>query len=252
MLSMKTRLDVALCERGLAPTRAKAQGLVREGRVRADGALVTKPAALVGAGARLEVSAGKDFVSRGGRKLDGALDDLGIDLGGKVVVDVGASTGGFTDSALRRGARVVYAVDVGRDQLDRALRDDPRVVVRDGTNARSLSAKDFPEPIDVIVVDASFISLDKLAPAFARVLRRGGWLIALVKPEFEAGRAAVRRTRGVVRDEATRARAIANAVSAIAASGFSILGECESRLAGKKGNVEHFVWASRNPAPRPD
>lgn len=242
----RARLDVALSERGLAPTRAKAQALVREGRVRANGTVITKSATLVGAETRLDVTPGRDFVSRGGRKLDGALDDLGISLDGKIVVDVGASTGGFTDSALRRGAGRVYAVDVGHGQLDPELRKDPRVVVRDGTNARSLTAKDFPEPIDVVVVDASFISLDKLAGAFARVLRPGGWLVALVKPEFEAGRAAVRRTRGVVRDGSVRARAIRSAVASIAAAGFSILGECDSRVAGKKGNVEHFVWAERH------
>jgi 23S rRNA (cytidine1920-2'-O)/16S rRNA (cytidine1409-2'-O)-methyltransferase len=209
------------------------------------GQTVTKASATVTSDALLEVDPGTDFVSRGGRKLDAALVDLGAEVDGCVVVDVGASTGGFTDSALRRGARRVYAVDVGRGLLDSSLVRDPRVVVRDETNARSLDAADFPEPIDIVVVDASFISLDKLVPAFGRILPRGGSVIALVKPEFEVGRAAARRTRGVVKDATMREAAIDNARRAFVAGGFEIVGECDSRLAGKKGNVEHFVWAKR-------
>lgn len=244
----KIRIDLALCEQGLAVTRAKAQELIRQGRVRAQGVPISKPSTLVAAGALLEVAPGQDFVSRGGRKLDGALDELRVELQGLVVVDVGASTGGFTDSALRRGARRVYAVDVGHGQLDARLSGDPRVIVRDGTNARDLSATDFDEPIDVVLVDASFISLDKLAGAFVRVLRPGGTLVALVKPEFEVGRTVARRTRGVVRDAKLRERAIASARAALVSTGFAIVGECDSPVAGKKGNVERFVWA-RAPYP---
>jgi 23S rRNA (cytidine1920-2'-O)/16S rRNA (cytidine1409-2'-O)-methyltransferase len=190
----------------------------------------------------LEVAAGRDFVSRGGRKLDAALDDLGLGLDGSTVVDVGASTGGFTDSALRRGARRVYAVDVGRGLLNTSLVRDARVVVRDGTNARWLDAADFSEPIDVVLVDASFISLEKLA----RILRPNGSVIALVKPEFEIGRAAARRTRGVVKDPTMRQEAIDRARRAFVEAGFTVIKECDSRVPGKKGNVEHFVWAKKD------
>jgi 23S rRNA (cytidine1920-2'-O)/16S rRNA (cytidine1409-2'-O)-methyltransferase len=195
--------------------------------------------------AEIRIDPGSDFVSRGGRKLDGALDDLGVDLAGLSVVDIGASTGGFTDSALRRGARRVYAVDVGRGLLDPKLARDPRVVVRDETNARSLAAADFPESIDAVLVDASFISLATLAPALAEIVRSDGWLVALVKPEFEVGRAAARRARGVVRDPKLRQDAISRARRALLDAGFEILGERDSRVAGKKGNVERFVWAKR-------
>lgn len=241
----KLRVDLALCARGLATTRAKAQELIRQKRVRVGGQTITKASATVASDAVLEVVAGQDFVSRGGRKLDAALVDLGVDLAGGVVVDVGASTGGFTDSALRRGARRVYAVDVGSGLLDPSLTRDPRVVVRDGTNARLLGADDFPEPVDVVVVDASFISLDKLIPAFARILRSGASVIALVKPEFEIGRAAARRTRGVVKDPTMREEAIDNARRALVEGGFTVIKECDSRVPGKKGNVERFVWAKR-------
>jgi 23S rRNA (cytidine1920-2'-O)/16S rRNA (cytidine1409-2'-O)-methyltransferase len=241
----KQRADHALCARGLAETRAKAQDLIKRGRVHIGGRRITKPATPVLRDEVLEVDAGVDFVSRGGRKLDAALDDLGAALDGCIVVDVGASTGGFTDSALRRGARKVYAVDVGHGLLDARLVRDSRVVVRDGTNARTLTAADFPEPIDVVLVDASFISLDKLVPAFARILPNGGAVIALVKPEFEIGRAAARRTRGVVKDAKMREDAIDNARRAFVAGGFSIIKACDSRVPGKKGNVEHFVWAKK-------
>jgi 23S rRNA (cytidine1920-2'-O)/16S rRNA (cytidine1409-2'-O)-methyltransferase len=244
-ITQNQRADVALCARGFAETRAKAQDLIRQDRVRAGGRIVKKPSATVAAGDRLEVDAGRDFVSRGGRKLDGALDDLGATLDGCTVVDVGASTGGFTDSALRRGARRVYAVDVGHDLLDPSLVRDARVVVRDGTNARSLEAANFPEPIDVLLVDASFISLEKLVPAFAKTLRSGGSVIALVKPEFEVGRSAARRTRGVVKDATMREEAIDSARKALVNAGFEVIGECDSRVPGKKGNVEHFVWAKK-------
>ena len=241
----RQRADVALVERRLAATRARAQDLIRRNRVHVGGRRITKPSATVGSDDLIEVDAGRDFVSRGGRKLDAALDDLGAELDGATVVDVGASTGGFTDSALRRGARRVYAVDVGHGLLDRTLARDARVVVRDRTNARSLAASDFPEPIDVVLVDASFISLDKLVPAFARMLAPGGSVIALVKPEFEVGRDAARRTRGVVKDPKMREGAIDAARRAFVAAGFVIVKECDSRVPGKKGNVEHFVWAKR-------
>jgi 23S rRNA (cytidine1920-2'-O)/16S rRNA (cytidine1409-2'-O)-methyltransferase len=241
----RKRADLLLSARGLAGSREKAQALIRAGAVTADGVPVAKTSALVDEAAVLEVSQPLAFVSRGGAKLDGALAALSVGLVGAVVVDVGASTGGFTDCALKRGAARVYAVDVGRDQLDPALRADARVIVRDGTNARHLSAKDFPEPIDVILVDASFISLEKLAPALAAILPDEGRLVALVKPQFEVGREIARRTRGVVRDLLERERAIASVRDALAGVGFELTGECDSDVPGPKGNVEHFVAARR-------
>src|SRR5262245_7554040 len=174
-MSERERVDVLLHQRGLAPSRSRAQAMIRDGRVTANGTVITRPGLIMEASTQLAVLEGTapDFASRGGLKLDPALDAFGVSLDGAVVVDVGASTGGFTDAALRRGARKVYAVDVGHDQLAASLRADARVVVREKTNARDLTAANFDEPIVVIVVDASFISLTKLSDAFARVLRPG-------------------------------------------------------------------------------
>jgi 23S rRNA (cytidine1920-2'-O)/16S rRNA (cytidine1409-2'-O)-methyltransferase len=242
---VRKRADVLLVSRGLAKSRDKARELIRGGRVTVGNTLLSKPAALLDDDAPLRISVARDFVSRGGDKLDAALDQLSVDLRHAVVVDVGASTGGFTDCALQTGAKRVYAVDVGHGQLDRSLRDDARVVVREKTNARHLTAESFPEPIDVVLVDASFISLEKLASALAAILPAGGRLIALVKPQFEVGRAVARRGRGVVRDGTVRARAIASARDALTRAGFDLEGECDSALHGPKGNVEHFVVAVR-------
>jgi 23S rRNA (cytidine1920-2'-O)/16S rRNA (cytidine1409-2'-O)-methyltransferase len=244
-MSNKVRADLLLVERGLAPTRTRAQELLRRGSVSANGVRIERPAQLLDADSVLAVDAPLAFVSRGGEKLDGALKAFGVDLSGAVVVDVGASTGGFTDVALKRGARKVYAVDVGHDQLHPSLRSDPRVVVREGTNARTLEARDFDESIDVVVVDASFIGLAKLLDAVARILREGGTLVALVKPQFEVGPESARRSRGVVRDEDERARAIESVRAALRDKGFTIVAESDSVLPGPRGNMERFVLARR-------
>ena len=183
-MSNRLRADQRLVERGLVTSRARAQELIRRGRVTANGEIVARPAQPIDAEAVITITEERSFVSRGGEKLDGALDRLGVDLSGATIVDVGASTGGFTDVALRRGARKIYAVDVGHDQLHPSLRADPRVVVRDRTNARHLTARDFDEPITAVLVDASFIGLDKLLDAIAQVLAPEGILVALVKPQF--------------------------------------------------------------------
>jgi 23S rRNA (cytidine1920-2'-O)/16S rRNA (cytidine1409-2'-O)-methyltransferase len=243
----RIRVDVLLVERGLAPTRAKAQALVMAGLVATRTGKIDKVGTLVAADAEIQVSQGKSrFVSRGGDKLDGALEEFGaagLDVHDAVAVDVGASTGGFTDCLLARGARKVYAVDVGYGQLAQVLRDDPRVVVRERTNAKDLVVADFADPIDLVVVDASFIGLGKLMPAIARIVRPLGALVALVKPQFEAGRRAVSRGRGVIRDPAVREDAIASARAAIVGAGFKIEKEVDSTLPGPKGNVERFVYA---------
>jgi 23S rRNA (cytidine1920-2'-O)/16S rRNA (cytidine1409-2'-O)-methyltransferase len=245
-MSNKVRADLLLVERGLAPTRTRAQELVRRGSVTVDGARVERPAQLLDASSVLEVDAPLAFVSRGGEKLDGALKAFAVELSGAVVVDIGASTGGFTDVTLKRGASKVYAVDVGHDQLHPSLRSDPRVVVREGTNARSLDARDFDEPIDVVVVDASFIGLGKLLDAVARILPEGGTLVALVKPQFEVGPDSARRSRGVVRDQEERERAIDTVRVALREKGFTILAESDSALPGPRGNIERFVHARRS------
>jgi 23S rRNA (cytidine1920-2'-O)/16S rRNA (cytidine1409-2'-O)-methyltransferase len=241
----RVRADVLVVERGLAPSREAAQAMILAGEVFVGERRVEKPGATLSAAEDIRVAPRRRFVSRGGDKLEGALTDFGpkfSDLGGRVAVDVGASTGGFTDCLLQRGAQRVYAVDVGHGQLDARLRADPRVVVREGTNARNMQAQHFEEPIDLVVVDASFIGLAVLMPAIARVLSLGD-LIALVKPQFEAGRDEVIRGKGVIRDERIRDLAIASARTAIEASGFKIIAEADCRLRGPKGNLERFIYA---------
>jgi 23S rRNA (cytidine1920-2'-O)/16S rRNA (cytidine1409-2'-O)-methyltransferase len=241
-MSKRLRADHLLVERGFSATRARAQELIRRGRVTANGELVVRPAQPLDTNVALVVADARSFVSRGGEKLDGALDTLGVDLSGATIVDVGASTGGFTDAALRRGARKVYAVDVGHDQLHPSLRSDPRVVVREGTNARHLEPGDFDEPITAVLVDASFIGLEKLLDAIARILAPDGALVALVKPQFEVGRVVARRTKGVIRDPEEREHAIETVRRALRER-FVIEAECNSPLPGPRGNVERFVYA---------
>lgn len=240
------RLDRLLVDRGLAPTRSKAQAMIASGLVYCGEQRLTRPGQAVPEDAPLRVTAPLRFVSRGGEKLDGAIAAFGLVVADHVCVDVGASTGGFTDCLLQRGARRVYAVDVGEGQLAPELARDPRVVVMDRTNARYLTRESFPEPIDLAVVDASFIGVEKLLPALAQVLPPGATLLALIKPQFEAGRDVAARTRGVIRDGAVRARVIADAERAVAAHGFDVLGGADSVIPGPKGNREHFVLARRS------
>jgi 23S rRNA (cytidine1920-2'-O)/16S rRNA (cytidine1409-2'-O)-methyltransferase len=245
----RVRLDVLLVTRGLAPTRAKAQALIMAGAVSSRGMRVDKMGTLLEQDAELSVvSSANRFVSRGGDKLEHALAhfaSLGLDVAGMVAADIGASTGGFTDCLLGRGADKVYAVDVGYGQLADKLRHDPRVVVRERTNAKSLSESDFADPIDLVVVDASFIGLGKLMPAIAAIVRERGSLVALVKPQFEAGREAVSRGRGVIRMGDERDRAIDSARESVVSHGFRVESEIDSSVPGPKGNVERFLWARR-------
>ena len=238
------RLDERVVADGLAESRAKAQALILAGEVLVDDVRVDKPGARVRAEARLRLrGALRRFASRGGEKLAGALDDLGIDPRGRACLDVGASTGGFTDCLLQRGARSVVAVDVGYWQLDSRLRRDPRVVLMERTNARHLRADAVPGPIDLVTVDVSFISVRLLLPRLAEVAPAAEWLI-LVKPQFEVGREQVGKG-GVVRDDAARAGAVAAVRAAAEALGWRAAGEAESRLAGPKGNREVFLWLRR-------
>jgi len=242
----KVRLDQILVSRGLAPSRARAQALVLAGEVSVNGSRVDKAGTLVAVDAAVEVRApDHPYVSRGGVKLAGALEAFGIDVRGLSCLDLGASTGGFTDCLLQRGASRVVAVDVGYGQLAHALRVDPRVVVLERTNARTLEPQAAGGAADLTVVDASFIGLGKLAAAIARCTREGGALVALVKPQFEVGREQASRGRGVVRDEDVRAGAIDAAVAELVAAGFQRLGVVDSVLPGPRGNLEAFVHARR-------
>lgn len=241
----KQRVDVLLVSRGLAPSRAKAQALVLAGEVYQGEERVDKPGLLLAADAELSVRARQKYVSRGGLKLEGALEDLAFDPAGLRAADVGASTGGFTDCLLQRGAEHVYAIDVGHGQLAQRLADDPRVTVLDRTNARYLEPEQVGGGVDLVVVDASFISLAKLLPAVHSLLRPGGHLLALIKPQFEVGRAAAERSRGVIRDPELRGTAIAHVLDRVEQAGFQRLGDCACRVPGPKGNVEQFVLARR-------
>ena len=248
------RLDRLLVERELAPSRERAQRLIMAGEVLVDERVVSKPGAEVREDAAVRVrTAPSPYVSRGGEKLAGALDAFGLDVAGCVVLDVGASTGGFTDVCLRRGARHVVAVDVGYGQLAWALRQDPRVTVLERRNARFLTPDLLPEPPDLAVIDVSFISLDLILPSVAAVLAPAAQVVALVKPQFEVGKGEVGKG-GVVRDAEKRAEAVRHARATAENLGFTIAGEAESILAGPKGNRETFLWGvrgiERHPAPR--
>lgn len=236
----KERLDILLVERGHAPSRAQAQALIRAGRVRVGGTVLDKPGIRIAPDTVIEVAAVSPFVSRGGEKLRAALEAFRVDPRGKVCLDVGASTGGFTDCLLQHGAARVYAVDVGRGQLDWRLRNDPRVVVKEGLNARFLRPEDIGEPADLATVDVSFISLRLVLPPLASVVRPGGEVIALVKPQFEAGRDAARR--GVVRDPAVHQAVVEGIASFVQDGlGWRVLGSIPSPLLGPAGNREFFV-----------
>jgi 23S rRNA (cytidine1920-2'-O)/16S rRNA (cytidine1409-2'-O)-methyltransferase len=239
----KVRVDVLLVERGLAETRSRAQSLILAGRVLSGEQRIDKSGTLLPADAPLSLKERERFVSRGGEKLEGALQALGVEVRGAVCADVGASTGGFTDCLLQRGAKRVFAIDVGHGQLAQQLRLDPRVVVLERTNARHLTREALGAPVDLVVVDVSFIGLAALLPAFCQLLEPGGLLLALVKPQFEAGRLEVARGKGVIRDEGVRQAAVARVAAAIAAAGFDLLGEADSVIAGPKGNRERFVLA---------
>jgi 23S rRNA (cytidine1920-2'-O)/16S rRNA (cytidine1409-2'-O)-methyltransferase len=243
------RLDVWLTEHGLAESREKAQALVMAGRVTIDGAPVTKPGAPVPSSAAVAVAPGPAHVGRGALKLAGALEAFSVDPAGLLVVDVGASTGGFTEVLLARGARRVYAVDVGRGQLHESLRADPRVVVLEQTNARNLSAREVPEPCALATMDVSFISVLKILPALRSLLLPEGQLLVLVKPQFELGRFRVGRG-GVVTDPALHLQSLRD-VAWIAQReiGYAVRGACPSPLEGTEGNREFFLHLHRNGPP---
>jgi 23S rRNA (cytidine1920-2'-O)/16S rRNA (cytidine1409-2'-O)-methyltransferase len=244
------RLDALLVERGLADTRSRAQALVLAGKVRVgagDGArLDLKPGDAVDAATEIVVAQPDPYVSRGGHKLAAALDAFGIDPTGLTALDVGASTGGFTDVLLQRGARHVYAVDVGRGQLADRLRRDDRVTSLERTNARTLTPATFPEPIDLAVIDVSFISLDKVLGPVTSTLAPGAPIMALVKPQFEAGKG--RTDHGVVRDPAIHREVLERVIAAAAEWGLGTRAVIASPILGPEGNREFLVHLAPGPA----
>jgi 23S rRNA (cytidine1920-2'-O)/16S rRNA (cytidine1409-2'-O)-methyltransferase len=248
----KARIDAVLAQQGLFPSRTAAAGAVRAGEVRVgqDGPVALRPSQLVEPEANLVVDAGPRFVSRGGIKLENALDALAIDVAGRDCLDVGASTGGFTDCLLQRGAPRVAAVDVAYGQLDLRLRQDPRVAVIERLNARAMSPADLPFAPTFATVDVSFISLTKVLPAVAYCLAPGGEALAMVKPQFELGRERV--GRGVVRDDSDRREAIVAVAEAARDLGLPVRGFAASGLPGPKGNRETFVWCGGDGPDVPD
>jgi 23S rRNA (cytidine1920-2'-O)/16S rRNA (cytidine1409-2'-O)-methyltransferase len=244
---MRKRLDRALVGRGLAQTRSRARDLIRRGCVSVDGEVAGKAGQNVGNDAVIEVADGAlPYVSRAGLKLATALEAFELSATGRTVLDIGASTGGFTEVLLRAGAAKVYAVDVGRGQLHPSLRDDPRVISLEGLDARRISRTEVPEPAGAIVADVSFISLTKVLPAVLRLAAPDAWLIALVKPQFELEPAAIGK-RGIVKDPSARERAVGNVRQWLSAQpGWRVLGVIPSPIAGGSGNQEFFIGARRD------
>ena len=255
MADESLRADVALCARGLAVSRERAQALIAAGFAYADGAPVKKSSQKLSPDAALEVRGEWcPYVSRGGLKLEKALRSFGADVSGAVAVDVGASTGGFTDVLLQSGARRVYAVDVGTAQLDAHLASDPRVISMEQTNARALRREMFPEPPALGVMDVSFISITKILPALREVLGGGGRLISLVKPQFEAGRSALGKN-GIVTSPAVHERVLRDLAAAAPTCGWRVRAYDFSPIAGTQGNLEFLADLvpddGRTPSPEP-
>ena len=239
----KLRLDQLLVDRALAESREKAQALILAGQVKVDGQKSDKPGRSVPADAQIEVLERPRYVSRGGLKLEAALDQFAIAIEGRVCLDVGASTGGFTDCLLQHGAARVYAVDTGHGQIDWKLRGDPRVVLRENVNARYLTPEDFPEKFDLAVCDASFISATLLVPAIAPLIASEGAMVILVKPQFEVGRGEVGKG-GIVRDPQLHRFACHRVSAAVDALGFHTA-IMESPILGAEGNREFLLYARR-------
>jgi len=248
-MSARVRIDRLLVERGLAESREKAQAMVMAGEVLAGGRKISKPGQQVDPEAEIRLlGQGPKYASRAGVKLEAALERFGIDVRGRVCLDIGSSTGGFTDCLLAHGARKVYAVDVGAGQLDWRLRQDPRVVVRERVNARFLSREIVPEPAGFVCCDVSFISVTLILPVLPPLLAPGAELVVLVKPQFEAGKGEVGKG-GVVRDPRLHRRAVERVRAGAAALGFRRILETESPIQGAEGNREFLLYASDRKRP---
>jgi 23S rRNA (cytidine1920-2'-O)/16S rRNA (cytidine1409-2'-O)-methyltransferase len=240
---MKERLDKVIKQRRLIRSRSRAQRMIEAGRVKVNGQIVSRPGHPIDSEAEIEILGYEPYVSRGGEKLEAALERFRIDPKGRVCLDVGASTGGFTDCLLQHGAAKVYAIDVGHDQLHPRLRSHPLVVAREGLNARYLEPKDIDEPIDLATVDVSFISLKLILPPLVEILAPGGDLVALVKPQFEVGKDALPKD-GVVKDAAAQAKALQDVARFLRdETPWHVVDEMVSPVRGEKGNVEFFLRA---------
>ena len=241
----RERIDKLLVERGLAESRTKAQAMVMAGIVLVDEQRVEKPSQQFDPNSTIRIKGGDDptsrYVGRGGLKLEAALREFQVDVAGLICVDVGASTGGFTDCLLQHGAAGVVAVDVGHNQIDWRLRNDPRVEVREGVNARYLKPEDFASKFDLVVMDVSFISATKVLPAIVPLLVNGGTIVTLIKPQFEVGKGEV-GGGGIVRDAAKRARVVEEVNEAARALGLEVVNVIESPIQGAEGNVEYLAF----------
>lgn len=237
----KERIDVLLVQKGLVSTRARARSLIMSGAVFVDGVRVDKAGTLVPEGSNIEIKdSALRYVSRGGIKLEAALREFGVDAQDKVALDIGASTGGFTDCLLQHGAKKVYAVDVGYGQLDWKLRNNPRVAVKERVNARYLKFEDIGEPVDICTIDVSFISLTMIIPPLLHILKPGGILIALIKPQFEVGKGEVGKG-GIVKDEGKHKEVVDKITSFLEELNFKILGVIPSPILGADGNKEFLA-----------
>jgi len=242
---VKARADLLLVERGLFASRAKAREAIEAGLVLVDGVALKKPSDMVDSKSKIEAQKPYRWVSRGGLKLEAGLTHFQIDAKERICLDVGSSTGGFTDVLLSRGAAQVFAVDVGQDQLHERLRRNKRVVSLEQTDARSLDATLIPEAPSLVVCDASFISLKLVLPQALTLAAEGAFLVALIKPQFEAGREAVREGRGIVRDEAIHEAVCADIAEWLAATGWNVLGIAPSPIEGGDGNREFLIGAQK-------
>jgi len=261
-VSKKTRIDLLLVERGLVASRSLAQRLVMAGQVRADGQVVPKPASKVPHDVQVVIDHGPRFISRGGEKLEAAFENFNINVEGKICADIGASTGGFTDCLLQHGAAKVYAIDVGHGILHWKLRNNPQVVVMEGTNARFINS--MPEPIPFVSIDVSFISLKILFPVIKSWISisdgskgEGGMeniidVVVLIKPQFEAGRKEVARGKGVIRDPEIHRKVLVDTLEFAVEEGYSIKGLTRSPIIGPKGNVEFLGWLQAGAGDLPD
>jgi 23S rRNA (cytidine1920-2'-O)/16S rRNA (cytidine1409-2'-O)-methyltransferase len=246
---VKIRIDKALVDKGLIPSRERAAALIMEGKVFVAGLPVSKAGSMVDSNAAIEVR-GEDipYVSRGGLKLEAAVKEFHIELEGRTAMDVGASTGGFTDCMLQKGARKVYCIDVGYGQLAWKLRQDSRVVLMERKNIRHMEREQIPDVIDLAVIDVSFISLAKVVPRVLEFLKPEGELVALIKPQFEVGKGEVGKG-GIVRDEGKRQAAVERVKEELESLGLETLGIITSPILGQKGNVEYLIYMRRGKAP---
>ena len=244
----RIRIDRLLSDRGLVDSRKQGQALILAGQVLVNGQKVEKSGSIVPGDAEVRILGERmPYVSRGGLKLEGALRAFGIDVAGRTALDVGASTGGFTDCLLQHGCRKVYAVDVGYGQMAWKVRQDPRVVVIERVNIREMAASLVPEPVDIAVIDVSFISLEKVIPSVLQFLGPGAKIIALIKPQFEVGKGLVGKG-GIVRDESARTAAVEKVRAAIDGAGLDVEGITPSPSTGQDGNVEYLLYAVMRPA----